>query len=272
MQEKPSTKFALTLGLLFLAGKICQPAAPAAEVSSETAPAKIVFNGLTSILGDNRVFLIVSFPDTAPENIALVEGQTFQSIKLLSVDFPSACIQIDNCGQIQTLKICDTPNLAVNAGANDFGTNTSSADFRSGSVTDTDAAMSPPVDAAVGSDSALSNLGLAAGKMDGANSENGSGNNAVGNASTDNGSAANAANSHVYYWWLQDAKDIEQTRLATAQSVLAGEMSPQPLTPLTPAGTAAALIGPDSVYMEHGPGVLISDQGTVIGVAKRTDN
>jgi hypothetical protein len=40
---------------------------------------------------------------------------------------------------------------------------------------------------------------------------------------------------------------------------------------LTPPLTPAGLIGPDSVYMEHGPGVLISDQGAVLGVAKRSD-
>ncbi len=84
--------------------------------------------------------------------------------------------------------------------------------------------------------------------------------------------AANSSDSHVYYWWLQDAKDIEQTRIATAQSVLAGETAPQPLTPLTPPGTPAGLIGVDSVYMEHGPGVMISGSGVVTGIAKRTVN
>jgi hypothetical protein len=58
---------------------------------------------------------------------------------------------------------------------------------------------------------------------------------------------------------MADAQQIEQTRQATVQQVLAGELQPQPLTPLTPAGTSASLIADYSVYMEHGRGMVVSN-------------
>jgi hypothetical protein len=256
MQKNFSAKRILTIIVILLALDICRPFILRAAGSSGLSPATVMLNGITTVLGDSRVFLQVSFSNSSPESISLVEGQTFQGIKLLAVDFSSACIRIDNCGQIQTIKICDTPNLTM-AAENNFSINTNTSDIQSGSEGGSNSAapgssVTPLVQ---------SETGLTAGKMP-ANSNT---------SNTSSGNAA-AANSHIYYWWLQDAKDIEQTRIATAQSVLAGEMAPQPLTPLTPPLTPAGLIGPDSVYMEHGPGVLISDQGAVIGVAKRTDN
>jgi hypothetical protein len=240
--------------VILLALDICRPFILKAAGSSGLSPATVMLNGITTVLGDSRVFLQVSFSNSSPESISLVEGQTFQGIKLLAVDFLSTCIRIDNCGQIQTIKICDTPNLTTAVG-NNSSINANAADIQSGSEGGDSAAPGSSVTPVVQSET-----GLTPEKM-------------PDNSNTSNTSSGNttAANSHVYYWWLQDAKDIEQTRIATAQSVLAGEMAPQPLTPLTPPLTPAGLIGPDSVYMEHGPGVLISDQGAVLGVAKRSD-
>jgi hypothetical protein len=269
-RKKFSMKQTFAMLVFFLALDICQPSIFAATGSSGFLPANVSLNGLTTALGSSHAFLQISFSNSSPENILLAEGQTFRGIKLLAVDFPSGCIRIDNCGQIQTIKICDTPNLTSMVASNNSGINTNATDTRAGSEGNADSATIASPGAITGSSSIQTNAGLAVAKSDTSNSS--AGNISSANSNPDTGTSANSSNSHVYYWWLQDAKDIEQTRIATAQSVLAGEMAPQPLTPLTPPLTPAGLIGPDSVYMEHGPGVLISDQGTVLGIATRTVN
>jgi hypothetical protein len=52
-------------------------------------------------------------------------------------------------------------------------------------------------------------------------------------------------------WWLAGSKLTEQARLRSAADVQAGLADPQPLTPLTPPGTPANLIGPDQAYFVH---------------------
>jgi hypothetical protein len=56
--------------------------------------------------------------------------------------------------------------------------------------------------------------------------------------------------------WYQESASIEQNRLETAQSVLAGEMTPWPRTPLTPAGTPANLIAGETFFANHIPGFV----------------
>jgi hypothetical protein len=267
MEKNFSTKQILTTAAIFLALNVCGPAMLQAVENAGTSPATVLLNGITGAPGHNRVFLQISFSDSSPENIFLAEGQTWRGIKLLAVDFPSASIRIENGGKIQTIKICETPNLLAAPAENHSG---NIASVQSVSERGGDSAAS-------GTTGATPGVGLPQPEaMEVSSRKTADSNSRAANAASGGSNSADAAanppGSHVYYWWLQDAKDIEQTRLATAQSVLAGEMAPQPLTPLTPPGTPAGLIGPDSVYMEHGPGVLISDKGVVLGVAKSTGN
>ena len=44
------------------------------------------------------------------------------------------------------------------------------------------------------------------------------------------------------------SKNIEASRIATAALVESGQADPYPLTPYTPPGTPAALIGPGQLY------------------------
>jgi hypothetical protein len=46
---------------------------------------------------------------------------------------------------------------------------------------------------------------------------------------------------------------IEENRQNTVQDVLSGQMTPWPLTPLTPAGTPANLISNDGLFANHMP-------------------
>jgi hypothetical protein len=267
MQKKNLTKRGFALTVIFLALNVCRPSILQAVGSAGLSPAIILLTGITSVFGTNQVFLQISFSNSSPENISLVEGQTFRGVKLLVVDFPSASIRIENCGQIQTIKICSTPNLIAASAENNSG---SIAGIQSVYEHGGNSTAPGSTGATPGGGLLQPQAGLSGRKPDGANSH--AGNASSEDSNSGNGTAANFPSSHVYYWWLQDAKDIEETRLATAQSVLDGEMAPQPLTPLTPPGTPAGLIGPDSVYMEHGPGILISDKGVVLGVAKPVGN
>ena len=49
-------------------------------------------------------------------------------------------------------------------------------------------------------------------------------------------------------FWVRASEEFEQLRIQTADAVLSGVDEPIPLTPLTPAGTPAALIGPDQAW------------------------
>jgi hypothetical protein len=267
MQKQISTKRIHTTAAIFLALNVCRPSMLHAVENAGTSPATVLLNGITGAPGHNRVFLQISFSNSSPENIFLAEGQTFRDVKLLAVDFPSASIRIENSGKIQTIKICNTPDLLTAPAEKNPGSKLAIQ-----SVSERGGDSAAPGATGVSSGGSLpqtETVEITSRKTDSSNSRAG---NAASGGSNSGDSAANPPGSLVYYWWLQDAKDIEQTRLATAQSVLAGDMAPQPLTPLTPPGTPAGLIGPDSVYMEHGPGVLISDKGVVLGVAKPAGN
>ncbi len=49
-------------------------------------------------------------------------------------------------------------------------------------------------------------------------------------------------------FWVRASQEFEQLRIQTADLVLSGVDEPIPLTPLTPAGTPAELIGPDRAW------------------------
>ena len=52
-------------------------------------------------------------------------------------------------------------------------------------------------------------------------------------------------------WWYRGSQQMEAARVATAAVVGRGELPAYPLTPLTPPGTPAVLIGSDQLYFNH---------------------
>lgn len=52
-------------------------------------------------------------------------------------------------------------------------------------------------------------------------------------------------------WWYRGSQQMEAARVATAAAVQRGELPAYPLTPLTPSGTPAVLIGSDQLYFNH---------------------
>lgn len=57
--------------------------------------------------------------------------------------------------------------------------------------------------------------------------------------------------------WYIEASRMEEERIISAPDVLAGNSEPWPLTPLTPPGTLAALIGRGVMFSNHMPGNFV---------------
>jgi len=238
----------------------------AAENSGSTLP--VILNGVTSIFGEPSALLQVTPAGQPTANILLDVGQQSYGVKLLAVNVSAASVRIENGGQIQTLKICSAP--ALDAAPANTATSADAA-----SIVHSPAETMPRgLDGQIVSNVPLPNNLTAGAVLTGGDAVNASsksstaaGSDKVSNASNADSAAANSTGSagtdapktHVYYWWMADAQQIEQTRQATVQQVLAGELQPQPLTPLTPAGTSASLIADYSVYMEHGRGMVVSN-------------
>ena len=232
---------------------------------SQPVPSGIVLNGLMTLSGDRQAFFKVSFTSGASAaDFMLSEGQTRYGIRLLAVNTRSNVVTISSQGFTRNISICATPTLlastdsgagpATAANKNDPGADATGNS--PASIDETQPADPPrfahPVNAAGWG-----------GLQNGSTSD--PGNNTPSISSADSAGSTSAASSgdsqtseHVYQWWVKEAEKVEQARQETAQRVLAGEWPPYPLTPLTPPGTPPQLVGADSVFMDHGPGILIS--------------
>jgi hypothetical protein len=286
-------RFCLTLLLLgFGPAILAQPAS-----DSASPPATVILNGLVSIFGDQQACLQISRPGSPPENVLLAAGRTFRDIRLLAVDVSASAVRINNGGQLQTLKICAAPE--VTAGDDswtppvpahkemlprsaDTGQLVANSPVKNDGVAGLGGNPANPLPNLVKTPATTS-----AGGQAGNNNSASSGSAANSGASTtgspinstpvvDNqnnqtsasGNLAGAAGAtspspattHVYYWWTSVAEGIEQARQANAAAVLAGDMRPEPLTPLTPPTTPAALIDLNtSLFFEHGRGLVVSN-------------
>jgi hypothetical protein len=268
-----SNIFNLLLAMVFVVGT---PNAGAQE--APPVPSGIVLNGITTILGDNRALFKVSFTAGASgAGFMLAEGQTRYGIQLLAVNTQSNTATIRHQGRTQIIPICPTPTLldgtaAANRGvaSGKFrGRNKSGMMIPAGSAPASENETQPAAEGQL----VQSGHGGSGGASSGSLPNDASGNDnhsAPGNSDnntipvTDSGASGpgsagdNGSPAPVYQWWIKEAQKIEQARQETAQRVTAGEWPAYPLTPLTPAGTPAQLIGADSVFMDHGPGVVLA--------------
>jgi hypothetical protein len=236
-------------------------------------PPSANLNGISSFSGVKCAFFIIIPVGQQHElNFMLTQGESRFDITLLLVDVAANSVEIDNRGTKQTLHICSTPDVSpktvrwtatqpVGRADGDFNGGKEAGAGNTGANGRTD-----------GSDGSLNPGGFAEGNhADGAsggnnNTENGnnvtSGDGADGSAdaaphqSADvNGSdPATALKDQAGEYWYQTSASIEENRKADAQLVLSGEEDPLPLTPLTPAGTPASLIGSDALFASHLPG------------------
>lgn len=218
----------------------------------------IVLNGITTILGDRLALFKVTLAEGArPVSFMLAEGQSRYGLQLVAVDVRSGAATIHVADQTRVVSICGTPELPVippDTGAFANSISGSAGTYDAFGRLIKSAAASGGGASAGGSD-VYPGANASAGKYPG----DGADSNSAANASGPSGSPS-PANRHVYQWWVKEAQKIENARQETAQRVLAGEWEPYPLTPLTPAGTPAGLIGPKSLFVDHGPGVIVVGQ------------
>jgi hypothetical protein len=262
---KPLGKIKSLLPAMILAGAVVIPTAGASG-SQSPAPDAVVLNGVTAIFGDNRAFFQMPGPNpSSVQTFSLAEGQSANGIQLLSVNFKLESVTIDNHGHVQNIHICSTPVLLAaaslgNTGPNAKSTSTTSTKRGTGADSSTD---NPGTNGEVVSNVASTGL-RGGGTALNPNEKNPTSsspssspiadndNSTSSSRASGNGSDSNPTDSHQYVWWYAEAQKIEKTRLETAQRVMAGEWPPEPLTPLTPPGTPAQLIGANSVFMNSG--------------------
>jgi hypothetical protein len=234
-----------------------QPPTPVAQAIA-TLPPQIVLNGLTTVFGDKRaLFKTLPTADSPKEqSYILAEGQRAGEIEVLSVDMKAAAATINNHGIVQLITICKTPSLAwtgVTAASGAFIANNNFSGIDPNRTTDQ----------APGSESQNSvggQINFQSGNSDapanprpGSSVNNGTttDNSGLGNVASNDSSDSNKNVPKQDPWWVTGSKGVEQARIQSRDMVLSGQADPQPLTPLTPAGTPANLIGEGQLFFNH---------------------
>jgi hypothetical protein len=203
------------------------------------APPEIFFNGIFTLFGDHRVLFKTHSGDPEEKSFMLAEGEARDGIRLLAVDIHASIAQFDNHGVIQKISICPTPDLVTAASATITAGQKS---FSGASSATAVAAGGPdsfsPATSAASSFSAANGIDAAA--QTGADASAGQ---------TDKPVSKKDATQNT--WWYRGSQQMEAARVATAAVVGRGELPAYPLTPLTPPGTPAVLIGSDQLYFNH---------------------
>jgi hypothetical protein len=236
-------------------------------------PPSANLNGISCFFGEKCAFFIVIPIGQQHElNFMLAEGESRFGITLLSVDVAANSVQIDNRGTKQTLHICSTPDVSpaavrwtangpvglgggnVNGGEKTGAGNTGSdgrTDGANGGLNPGGIAGAAGHADGVGGDN-NNNIG---GNVTGGDGADGGADAAPHQSAEKNGSdPATTLKDQAGEYWYRTSVSIEESRKADAQLILSGEEDPLPLTPLTPAGTPAGLIGSDALFANHLPG------------------
>jgi hypothetical protein len=224
------------------------------SINAVQIPLAMELNGIVNFSGFNCAFFVLNQPgSSAPRNFMLAQGESRFGIKLLAVDAVAGRVQIENCGQKQSLRICSAPDLTpspvlgiMDSPAKSF---TRSANNGSNSIGNSDS------DTSVNPATIPGNPGFGTIPKNASAQPNPTQNiSSTSTADSHGADMAVALQDQANADWYQDAAIMEQERKETAQQVLSGEMTPFPLTPLTPPGTPSQLIGDDAIYADHIPG------------------
>jgi hypothetical protein len=255
-----------------LGGLVAQAGAPG-------APQTVELNGIAVFGGLQCAALVMDQPlTTSGRSFVLTGGEPRFGIRLLAVDASRHSVQIENGGELQTLRLHGAPDVVADEAAMEAAMAAASAPEHDGNKkADGLAAKAvntalipgnpgwgtlppnpPPVrSAAAGSSPTVSSGPPATSayistdpSMTSSIQTGGDAPNTVAPATavSTGGSAANPTEQA----WYQASVDIENERITTEQDVLDGEMTPLPRTPLTPPGTPANLIDNlNGVYANH---------------------
>jgi len=232
------------------------PPSPTVQ-DAKTPPPEITLNGLMTIFGDKRALFKVRNQSSGKEDsYILSEGQRDGDIQLLSVDVKGSSITVNNHGFIQTIGICKTAILQMieNKAAANGGINPAANDHSKFSSNPSQT-PAPEFQDANGQPAAFQSgyqVGLANSKNPSSADKNANANsNNSQNSSGANPGASKSVAPKFDPWWVRGSKMVEQARVDSANAVLNGTADPQPLTPLTPPGTPANLIGSDLLFFDH---------------------
>jgi len=215
---------------------------------------EITLNGLSAVF-DKKFALFKA----DKKNYMLAEGERAGGIELLSVDLAARAVRMKVNGIVQIVMLSKAPDLPFRPAL--------AATSPDGAVPGAfPVAAGSPADDRMVSGNGTAPISIASGVAFGQEQKDpaNSGSSTGGTGNGDPVGAASAGNDQStnrrYQYWVDGAREIERARLTTAPQVLAGTWQPYPRTPFTPPGTPSPLIGPDSVFMEHGPGLLIPGQ------------
>ncbi len=239
---------------------------PASAAQDTQTPPKIILNGIMTASGDKRALFKVEPTQAAGEHFYfLLEGERAGGIELLSVDAKACAIKVNNHGVIQNIALCQpprllsTPGTGAPAGGNGINLPGGQGILSGGGQTGQTVGGEIP-GAAAGQ---FSPSGFAGGtgkpgapaSGSSANNNNDPGSQNGGGADTGSAEAgttdtgtANSGTQKEEPFWVRASREFEQLRIQTADAVRSGVDEPIPLTPLTPAGTPADLIGPDRAW------------------------
>jgi hypothetical protein len=256
------------------------------ETNAKTPPPEIVLNGIMTAFGEK--IALFKARAGKEKNYTLAEGQRDGEMELLSVDAKAGTIKIENHGVIQTVALSKPPPLLTAlVSAAPVTTAVAAADKNSQSIstgifslpengfqnpaaaaapqtvvavvngnfqTGSSANNAPPGNSNAGSENSGNSSGLNSDPVNG-NFQTGSsinnalsGNNNAGSEDSGNSSGSNSDARPSEPWQVVAARNLEAARSATADLVSGGEDEPFPLTPLTPPGTPAYLIGNGQLY------------------------
>jgi hypothetical protein len=224
-------------------------------INAAEAPLAVELNGIVNFSGFDCAFFVLDQPgSSALRSFMLTQGESRFGIKLLAMDATSGCVQIVNCGQKQSLRICSAPDLTSSsvsgtAGypAKSFARNANNGSNSIGN-SDSDTSVNP---ATIPGNPGFGTIPKNDNNANSSPSRNSSQNSVVNSAGAD---PATAFKDESNTQWYQDSVSIEESRQETAQQVLSGEMTPWPRTPLTPPGTPGNLIGAEAFFSNHIPG------------------
>lgn len=232
-------------------------------IGSATHAETVELTGLACLAGE-KMALLVMYPSAGaePVHFTLAEGEAEHGIKLVQVDAAQHRVEIEQDGVKRVVSLCGTA-AAGQAGnipvvvANET-ISTEEARKINGWLRASGERMERlKADATAGGLAGAGSSSPTASKNQTGNqsgSQSGSTANGTGSGSgTDSGGKVDATKEA----WYQESLAIEESRIATVNDVLAGDATPWPRTPLTPANTPARLVGKETFFSNHIPHYIV---------------
>lgn len=225
------------------------PSPSLADVNATVSPPDVILNGIMIIF--DRKYALFKLPADKGKCYLLGEGQSDGEIELLSVDDRAGVIKINNHGIVQTIALAKPP-ASLNApaatapgGAPAVAAGNNPQPVWTGGIMSPSPEKNPATITAPVAPAGYAVVGMG-------NSQSGSSSGNLPSAGDSGSQSSGGSNSTTKVapepWWSVASRNLEAARAATAGLVDSGQAEPFPLTPYTPPGTPASLIGAGQLY------------------------